>query len=231
MATNDFIPFATGGSANVESQADYILDPQVPIGQQPGIAKSALNNKALRQGTYIASCIAQFLSNMTGDSVLDDGTQSEVLATMAKIWPAPTGAVLPFAGSVAPTGFLLADGSAVSRTTYANLFAVVGVVYGPGDGSTTFNLPNTQGVFVRGAGTQTIGSTSYTGTPGSSENDEVGAHTVAIGVVSNIAGSVQGGANAIPQSNQSINNAESIAQLTGVETQPANICLNYIIKT
>ena len=57
----------------------------------------------------------------------------------------PTGAVLPYAGSSAPTGFLLCDGSAVSRTTYANLFAVIGTTYGAGDGSTTFNLPNFKG--------------------------------------------------------------------------------------
>lgn len=53
----------------------------------------------------------------------------------------PTGSILPFGGSAAPTGFLLCDGSAVSRTTYATLFAVIGTTYGSGDGTTTFNLP------------------------------------------------------------------------------------------
>jgi microcystin-dependent protein len=57
----------------------------------------------------------------------------------------PAGTVVPFAGSSAPTGYLLADGSAVSRTTYASLFAVVGTTYGVGDGSTTFNLPDLRG--------------------------------------------------------------------------------------
>lgn len=54
----------------------------------------------------------------------------------------PTGSVLPFAGSTAPSGFLICDGSAISRTTYANLFNVIGTTYGTGNGSTTFNLPN-----------------------------------------------------------------------------------------
>lgn len=54
----------------------------------------------------------------------------------------PTGTVLPYGGSSAPTGFLLCDGSAVSRTDYADLYAVIGDTYGSGDGSTTFNLPN-----------------------------------------------------------------------------------------
>ena len=54
----------------------------------------------------------------------------------------PTGTVLPYGGSSAPTGFLMCDGSAVSRTTYADLFDVIGTTYGSGDGSTTFNVPN-----------------------------------------------------------------------------------------
>lgn len=53
-----------------------------------------------------------------------------------------TGVIEEYAGSVAPTGYLMADGSAVSRTTYAALFAVCGTTYGAGDGSTTFNLPD-----------------------------------------------------------------------------------------
>ena len=53
----------------------------------------------------------------------------------------PTGAVITFAGSTAPDGWLLCDGSAVSRTNYAGLFAVISTIYGEGDGSTTFNLP------------------------------------------------------------------------------------------
>lgn len=57
----------------------------------------------------------------------------------------PTGVLLPFAGSAAPGGWLLADGTPISRTTYAALFAVIGTTYGVGDGSTTFNLPNMQG--------------------------------------------------------------------------------------
>ena len=62
----------------------------------------------------------------------------------------PAGVVLPFAGSVAPQGYLLCDGSAVDRTTYANLFAVIGTTYGSGDGSSTFNLPDLSGRVVLG---------------------------------------------------------------------------------
>jgi microcystin-dependent protein len=60
------------------------------------------------------------------------------------------GQVCFFAMTTAPTGFLACDGSAVSRTTYANLFAAIGTLYGAGDGSTTFNLPDLRGEFIRG---------------------------------------------------------------------------------
>lgn len=58
---------------------------------------------------------------------------------------APIGAVLPFAGTSAPNLWLLCNGAAVSRTTYDELFSLIGTTYGAGDGSTTFNLPNLKG--------------------------------------------------------------------------------------
>ena len=57
----------------------------------------------------------------------------------------PVGVITAYAGDTAPNGWLLCDGSAVSRTTYANLFSVIGTKCGAGDGSTTFNLPNIKG--------------------------------------------------------------------------------------
>jgi microcystin-dependent protein len=64
--------------------------------------------------------------------------------------PFAAGMVMPFAGSAAPGGWLLCNGSAVSRTTYAGLFAVIGTSYGAGDGSTTFNMPDLRGRVVAG---------------------------------------------------------------------------------
>ena len=57
----------------------------------------------------------------------------------------PVGSISLFAGTTAPNGWLICDGSAVSRTTYANLFSVIGTTYGSGNGSTTFNIPNLKG--------------------------------------------------------------------------------------
>jgi microcystin-dependent protein len=77
--------------------------------------------------------------------------------------PLPSGLTLPYGGITAPSGFLLCDGSAVSRTTYAGLFAILSTTYGVGDGSTTFNLPDMRQRFPLGkaaAGTgSTLGST------------------------------------------------------------------------
>ena len=79
-----------------------------------------------------------------------------------KMWPTGT----------APTGYLLCDGALVSRTTYASLFAVVGTTYGPGDGSTTFNLPNFKDRMPIGAGT-----TYSANTTGGSKDAIVVSHT------------------------------------------------------
>lgn len=62
----------------------------------------------------------------------------------------PAGKTAYFARSTAPTGWLKANGAAVSRTTYASLFAAIGTTFGAGDGTTTFNLPDLRGEFLRG---------------------------------------------------------------------------------
>lgn len=65
----------------------------------------------------------------------------------------PSGTILPFGGASVPGNFLLCDGSNVSRTTYARLFAIIGTAYGAGDGSTTFGLPDLQDRVPLGKGT------------------------------------------------------------------------------
>lgn len=62
----------------------------------------------------------------------------------------PSGAIAHFAMNAAPTGWLKANGAAVSRTTYAALFAAIGTTFGVGDGSTTFNVPEMRAEFIRG---------------------------------------------------------------------------------
>ena len=79
------------------------------------------------------------------------GTNTTQIATTEFVQVAnPTGAVIAFAGSSAPSGWLLCFGQTVSRTTYATLFAVLSTTYGVGDGTTTFNLPDLRGRTVAG---------------------------------------------------------------------------------
>jgi len=93
------------------------------------------------------------------------GTSTTQLATTAFVIAnaSPSGTVTMWPTATAPTGFLLCAGTAVSRSTYAALFAILGTAYGAGDGSTTFNLPNFNNRSPIGAGdlytaAQTIGS-------------------------------------------------------------------------
>ena len=65
----------------------------------------------------------------------------------------PAGTVIAFAANSAPEGFVLCNGAAVSRTTYAALFSAIGTTYGAGDGASTFNLPNLTDRFIQGSGT------------------------------------------------------------------------------
>ena len=90
-------------------------------------------------------------------------------------WPA--GVIIPFAGTSVPTGYLLCNGAAVSRTDYANLFAAIGTLYGAGDGSTTFNLPDARDRVLQGAsGKHSAGSYIAAGLPNISGNSNAGCY-------------------------------------------------------
>jgi microcystin-dependent protein len=87
----------------------------------------------------------------------------------------PSGSLLPYAGSSAPSGFVLCYGQELNRTTYATLFGVIGTTYGTGDGSTTFNVPDLRGRAV--AGQDDMGGSSanrLTGQSGGVDGDTLG---------------------------------------------------------
>jgi microcystin-dependent protein len=149
----------------------------------------------------------------------------------------PPGLIGWFAGSVAPAGWLLGDGSAVSRTTYAGLFAICATTYGAGDGSSTFNLPDLRGVFVRGwdngAGkdpARVFGS--YQADMFASHTHIQSAHTHQYNTVTAASG---GGGIAIPAGAGSVATTTAAAGLNqvtgGVETAPKNIALLGCIRT
>jgi|DEB0MinimDraft_6_1074348.scaffolds.fasta_scaffold13203_1 hypothetical protein len=106
------------------------------------------------------------------------GTNTTQLATTAFVKAAvvPAGAVFYFAMSSTPTGYLVCDGSAVSRTTYSELFAAVGTTFGTGDGSTTFNLPDLVGQFIRGYNADASVGVDAGRTFGSQQDDSVTDH-------------------------------------------------------
>ncbi len=106
---------------------------QVLIGEQIEEIQAAVEGKV--------DTVAGLRTGMTANGVMGtDGSGNEVVVLGAGF--VASGMITPYAGASAPAGFLLCDGSAVSRTTYAALFSVTSTTYGAGDGSTTFNLPN-----------------------------------------------------------------------------------------
>lgn len=96
--------------------------------------------------------VPQLLCEIFGYMFNSDGTLSDDIKEEVAAFATPTGAVMYFATQNVGDGWLLCDGSPISRTTYANLFAQLGTRYGSGDGSTTFNLPDARGRSLLGAG-------------------------------------------------------------------------------
>ena len=118
-----------------------------------------------------------------------DGSSGEFLQTdgsgnlsFSVVQGVPAGSVFALAGSQAgvPTGYLACDGSSVSRSTYSALFAVIGTTYGSAS-STTFNLPNLRGQFIRGVNTTGSG-TDANRNIGSSQSEDNKSHNHSISV-------------------------------------------------
>jgi microcystin-dependent protein len=112
------------------------------------------------------------------------GTIENATLGSSVTFPSFVGLILPFAYDTSgspPSGFFECDGSAVSRTTYSDLFSAIGTTWGVGDGSTTFNLPDLQGAFLRGTGSHgsstMANSSAFVGqSVGSFENDQFQGH-------------------------------------------------------
>lgn len=195
MATNEILQFAsTDTGTNLLTQAEYTADAQRSTGNQPGIARSKLVNKSLRQATTIAAGLAEFIADWQANNVTDGltpqqvadyllaalaaafpqatetiqgkielatiaeaiaGTDAQRAITPATLWATfpyvvPAGTVIYVAQQTAPAGFIKANGAAISRSSYSTLFSAIGTVFGNGNGSTTFNVPDLRGEFLRG---------------------------------------------------------------------------------
>ncbi|HYL49486.1 MAG TPA: tail fiber protein, partial [Stellaceae bacterium] len=141
--------------------------PAIPAGKAPvaqvllqttstAIANSMLTDErdlaslGLASGAYttVGTAASQNVGIAAGDVVQLDGSGRLPAvdgSQLTGLGAVPSGVVVPFAGASAPSGWLLCYGQAVSRTTYATLFATIGTTFGSGDGSTTFNLPDLRG--------------------------------------------------------------------------------------
>lgn len=151
----------------------------------------------------------------------------------------PAGAVMAFAMNSAPSGWLEANGAAVSRSTYAALFSAIGITHGAGNGSTTFNLPDLRGIFVRGSGAQTISGTSYSKTFAAKEGDAFQGHIHSVASSNALATSAGTGVLGGPDATffgatitigAAATDGTNGTPRTASETRPANIALLYCIK-
>jgi len=225
---------ATSTAANLDAATLIIRYP----GSYPTITGTGI---AIQAPTALSSSYAITLptappaatSTVTMDTSGNIGFQA--------FFAVPTGVIFPYGAASAPTGFLNCDGSAVSRTTYSALFAVISTSYGVGDGSTTFNLPNTAGRFLRGAGTSGV----YTTTIGAVQADTTKKNGLALSDPTHFHGSNglgflsnTGGGGIIQPGGAFGVQANTAAASTGItlgsgdiETRPANVGVNYIIKT
>lgn len=154
----------TGNSENITASTIAVgtltVSTSATIGDVSATEINYLNGVTSNIQTQIDSKAPSASPSFTGVPLAPTasaGTNTTQLATTAFVGAAvsvgmPTGAIIPFAGSTAPTGWLLCDGGSTGllRTTYAALFAVIGTTYGSGDGSTTFNVPDLRGRVVAG---------------------------------------------------------------------------------
>ena len=145
---------------------------------------------------------------------------------------APIGSIISYGGTTAPVGFLLCQGQAVSRTTYAELFAVIGTSFGSGDGSTTFNVPDLREATTKGVGLTSKSSSHYSSTGislGGFIDDRVQDHyhnpsNISIGV-----GTYLGSSNGANEGSNPVSSTVAGAR-TGVTTEVKAVGVNYIIK-
>lgn len=192
------------------------------------------------------SALTALGATTTGKALLTAASPTAAQAVIGS--QIPPGAVMHFYQSAAPSGWLKANGQAVSRVTYAALFAEIGTTGGAGDGSTTFNVPDLRGEFIRawddsrGVDTGRANGSAQTGQNASHTHtgtaDSGGAHTHTIGTSNANGGAVSVTQSGNPVANNAITTGSggththtlTIAASGGTEARPRNIALLACIK-
>ena len=176
------------------------------IAEDAGISVFDQNNK-----------YAPLSANLISQSTVQ-GTDTDVAPLM------PAGSVIAWSGSTAPSGWLLCQGQAISRTTYAALFAITSTDYGVGDGSSTFNIPDLRGRTVMAVGTNiSLGQSTNQAASGLKATSDSGTAGVTAGQITVSVGAKDAGG-------VSVVNSVSASGHTHTVPIPA-VCMNYIIKT
>jgi microcystin-dependent protein len=163
-----------GFKAKLNDVLDFLRDTLGSTGTVASV-RSALGLQAMATRANVGT--ADLVDASVSTAKLGDGqvTAAKLGANAAL----PPGVMLPFAGSALPSGFLWCNGAAVSRTTYAALFAAVGTAFGTGDGASTFNLPDLRDRVPIGQGT--MGGTSAAGRVTNAGTGNPGLDTSVIG--------------------------------------------------
>lgn len=175
-ASTDFLAFATGGGANVESQASWVSDAVVTNGFSSGLASSAKVNKALRQGSFIAAGVATWISQQINGNVPDDGNLTNFVTFLSQ-------ALTAYAG-VGGNVYLAAHGLTFASPTTITLAQLGG--WGEFTAATTATLPAIAGTTLGQAFTFVGGSTGGTINGNASEavlsSSAVSANTYAVAI-------------------------------------------------
>lgn len=192
MATNDFLPFATGGSANVLTQAQWVAYTSLLNGFQSGVAQSNAVNKAIRQSSIMAAVLGQFIANTTGQNATDDGTTATLLANLIAAVKASSNTVV---GTMRNAKMAIAAASVTATLTADEV--VVGSALG-GLKYTIANFSQTVNLTTTGVGGMDTGAAPTSGYVAlyAIYNLTTGAQGIlAVNATSTAVGSIYGGAN------------------------------------
>ena len=224
-----------GGTPTNDPTAGFLNGAKVATGSinatQLGV--NAVTTAKVEDGAITSAKIAN--GTIGVDDLSDALQQASVI---------PPGTIMPFAGPAAnlPLGWKLCDGSAISRTTYAALFAAIGTTWGAGDGTSTFAVPNFAGAMLAGTGTGVMNGRNKVGPAvGSFQEDQMQGHWhIMDGANGDCGGAAEKDPSCSTTNNDVFTSSNTVknpisdgmngAPRTGAESRPYRAGINYIIK-